>query len=275
MPQRHSFHCHNEDSDPDEADIEELFNIHGFLHHRNTRVGLQQQRRDAVFGTLSNLVQNVGPHRPVGGVSDGQRQGIHPHVRPTTDTSGSAAASLTTFIRSSPHASQVGLAGLRLTRQRTFSSPPNAQEEHGPGQEYSHGLSVFLDLLRASFAVRLDVRFAREMVSSPQRNAAPPATQDTLSKLERCTVNTYFLDNCQTECPICIDKVKVGEVAAFLPCKHWFHDDCIVLWLEEHNTCPICRTPVEGASANNTARAYGVDSPRAQGTRRGNVGNHF
>ena len=40
------------------------------------------------------------------------------------------------------------------------------------------------------------------------------------------------------ECPICTDHIKNPLI---LKCKHQFCDECIHSWLEQKNTCPLCR----------------------------------
>lgn len=42
-------------------------------------------------------------------------------------------------------------------------------------------------------------------------------------------------------CPICYCSFALEEEATKMPCKHTFHSDCILPWLEMHNTCPLCR----------------------------------
>lgn len=51
-------------------------------------------------------------------------------------------------------------------------------------------------------------------------------------------------------CSICLEPYKVGDrVARLKPenhasgpvCNHWFHEDCILEWLQNHNECPLCR----------------------------------
>lgn len=50
----------------------------------------------------------------------------------------------------------------------------------------------------------------------------------------------FFLEKLSS-CSICADQFEVGTCATQLPCKHWFHSDCLYSWLKLHNTCPLCR----------------------------------
>ena len=42
-------------------------------------------------------------------------------------------------------------------------------------------------------------------------------------------------------CVICNEEYKVGEMIATMECKHSYHEDCIMKWLPQNDTCPICR----------------------------------
>ncbi|KAL2490239.1 RING/U-box superfamily protein [Abeliophyllum distichum] len=46
-----------------------------------------------------------------------------------------------------------------------------------------------------------------------------------------------------SSCAICLEvhnpEEKVRKIAK---CGHFFHSDCIVLWLKKNSTCPVCRT---------------------------------
>ncbi|KAG5618497.1 hypothetical protein H5410_018321 [Solanum commersonii] len=48
-----------------------------------------------------------------------------------------------------------------------------------------------------------------------------------------------------SDCSICIAEIKIGEIYAILhPCCHGFHVGCVRPWLEDNETCPLCRTTV-------------------------------
>jgi len=42
-------------------------------------------------------------------------------------------------------------------------------------------------------------------------------------------------------CPICQDDFDIGDEAVKLPCAHYYHHPCLVTWLKQRNTCPLCR----------------------------------
>lgn len=45
----------------------------------------------------------------------------------------------------------------------------------------------------------------------------------------------------QPTCPVCLSDYEHGDRCSVLPCKHGFHNKCILEWTKEHSTCPMCR----------------------------------
>ena len=35
--------------------------------------------------------------------------------------------------------------------------------------------------------------------------------------------------------------LAIGNKMMDLPCKHYFHEECLMPWLNQHDSCPICR----------------------------------
>ena len=56
-----------------------------------------------------------------------------------------------------------------------------------------------------------------------------------------------------SKCSVCLCDFEIDEEVIQLPnCKHIFHPPCVLRWLEMHDSCPICRTPLRGSSNNST-----------------------
>lgn len=112
----------------------------------------------------------------------------------------------------------------------------------------------------------LDRIITQLMEANPQSNAAPPATEQAIEKLEKKKLDKEMIgESDKVECTICIDEMSEGDEVTVLPCKHWFHGECVVLWLKEHNTCPICRAPIEkrdGIGGNADAGGSGSNHQR-------------
>ena len=44
------------------------------------------------------------------------------------------------------------------------------------------------------------------------------------------------------KCLICLEEMETNQ--EYLPCAHSFHGNCIIPWLQENDTCPICKIPI-------------------------------
>ncbi|KAJ4977011.1 hypothetical protein NE237_002117 [Protea cynaroides] len=42
-------------------------------------------------------------------------------------------------------------------------------------------------------------------------------------------------------CSICLEDFVPNEELLITPCKHMFHDECILPWVKSHGQCPVCR----------------------------------
>jgi len=73
-----------------------------------------------------------------------------------------------------------------------------------------------------------------------------PATEDAMEQLHREVLEegSSLLDG---ECAVCKDQFSLkteepdDQVIVTLPCKHPFHEGCIMPWLKSSATCPVCR----------------------------------
>ena len=45
----------------------------------------------------------------------------------------------------------------------------------------------------------------------------------------------------ENSCAVCKDEFEIGQELLLMPCKHYFHNDCLLPWLNERNSCPVCR----------------------------------
>ncbi|KAI1647940.1 uncharacterized protein F4817DRAFT_87498 [Daldinia loculata] len=105
------------------------------------------------------------------------------------------------------------------------------------------------------------------MEANPQSNAPAPASEEAIANLPKKKLDEEMLGpELKGECTICIDGVKVGDEAVVLPCKHWFHEQCVVLWLKQHNTCPICRASIDGEAAGRPVTEASDAQPGPSGT---------
>ncbi|CRG83919.1 Mitochondria fission 1 protein [Talaromyces islandicus] len=128
----------------------------------------------------------------------------------------------------------------------------------GAGGTPVHPLSLLASLLTGG---RLggDVVYSQEeldhvisqLIDQNTNQGAPPATESAIQSLPKIKINTEMLGTeGRAECSICMDPVELGTEVTELPCKHWFHGECIELWLKQHNTCPHCRRGInEGDEA--------------------------
>lgn len=81
----------------------------------------------------------------------------------------------------------------------------------------------------------LDLLLQHLLENDPNRYGSPPAQKEVVKALPTVTIDQDL------QCAVCLEEFYVGNEAKEMPCKHKFHGECIMPWLELHSSCPICR----------------------------------
>ncbi|XP_010480093.1 PREDICTED: E3 ubiquitin-protein ligase RING1-like [Camelina sativa] len=71
--------------------------------------------------------------------------------------------------------------------------------------------------------------------NDPNRYGTPPAKKEAVEALSTVKIEETL------QCSVCLDDFEIGTEAKLMPCKHKFHVDCLLPWLELHSSCPVCR----------------------------------
>jgi hypothetical protein len=90
-----------------------------------------------------------------------------------------------------------------------------------------------------------------QLFQNAQYRGTPPASKSTVEQLKRGKIESA--ENAG-DCAVCKETFEIGTEYLEMPCVHIFHPDCILPWLEIHNSCPVCRMELKTDDAEYEAR---------------------
>ena len=81
------------------------------------------------------------------------------------------------------------------------------------------------------------------MLHDTNKYGNPPAAQKAIEGLKKYKINEEKIKEFgfENSCAVCKDEFNIGEECLSMPCNHYFHGDCLIPWLKERNSCPVCR----------------------------------
>ncbi|KAG6490853.1 E3 ubiquitin-protein ligase SIRP1-like [Zingiber officinale] len=99
------------------------------------------------------------------------------------------------------------------------------------------------------FGPGLDLLLQHLAESDPNFHGTPPAHKSAVEAMPTIKITENL------SCSICLDDFEIGTKAKEMPCKHKFHGNCILPWLELHSSCPVCRfqVPTEESKVSDAA----------------------
>lgn len=103
--------------------------------------------------------------------------------------------------------------------------------------------------------------FFEQLTSASDQRVPPPASRSYIDALPTVKISKKDVRS-DSHCPVCKEKFELGSQAKKLPCKHLYHSECIVPWLEQRSSCPVCRQELTTEQRNQNSRGHSRSSSR-------------
>lgn len=99
----------------------------------------------------------------------------------------------------------------------------------------------------------------------------PPASKAAVESMPTVTVGEDHVGE-ESHCAVCKEPFELGAEAREMPCKHIYHQDCILPWLQLRNSCPVCRHEMPTDAPRSRAAAAAAASDGGAGEEETTVG---
>ena len=101
------------------------------------------------------------------------------------------------------------------------------------------------------FETSIDYEKLVERNRNTQNKKKKPVAEKLVNKLKKFPLTKKYCKKNKNgkyespSCCICLTEIQKGEETVLLPCGHMFHWKCCLNWLNENNTCPMCRFEIK------------------------------
>ncbi|KAJ9553500.1 hypothetical protein OSB04_017545 [Centaurea solstitialis] len=125
-------------------------------------------------------------------------------------------------------------------------------------------------LLGSGFDRLLDQLTQIEANGLVRMNQNPPASKAAIEALPTIEIGEIHISK-ESHCAVCKDPFELRTEAKEMPCRHLYHSDCILPWLNLRNSCPVCRHELpsdnqeSGGGRSNDNEAVGLTIWRLPG----------
>ncbi|XP_072975548.1 probable E3 ubiquitin-protein ligase RHC2A [Typha angustifolia] len=187
-------------------------------------------------------------------------------------------------------------AGLRLSRNRTASgerspfnpvivlrSPSNGGGGRAADRDAAGSFELYYDdgagsglrplpesmsdfLMGSGFERLLDqlAQFEINGLGAARGCEQPPASKAAIESMPTIEIAADHI-GMDFHCAVCKEPFMLGMETREMPCKHLYHQDCILPWLSLRNSCPVCRHEMPTDEGRRGAAELDVDGQGAVG----------